>query len=279
MPSPVDLRSIDVSQFKHWRSPCGTVLLVNADCLSVLQVLPAGCVDLLLTYPQYGISQPGVSHEGPPGKGSRSFDFFKHDSPEEASNLAMAAWRESRRLMTSSASAYWWVGHYTFGPLVAAYHGDGWKTRFLVWSKACPAPAPPGSGWPSAAELCVYAFRSGRTWTHDGTNAPRSNVITCDSYRHGIPGKVNHPTQKPFGVMVPIVEASSRIGELVLDPFIGSGTTAVCAIRTKRQCIGCEIDTEHGYFDIAVNRCRAELARQPLFKERKPREIQGSFLT
>jgi DNA modification methylase len=222
----------------EWQFDDGAVRLLLGDCLDVLPTLEAGSVDLLLSDPQYGISQPGVSHEGPPGKGSRSFDFFGNDTPERANELALLAWRESRRLMAHHASAYWWVGHYTFGPLVAAYHGDGWKTRFLVWSKACPAPAPPGSGWPSAAELCVYAFRSGRIWEHDGTNAPRSNVIVCDSYRHGIRGKVNHPTQKPFGVIIPLLKASSRVGDVVLDPFMGSGTTGVACIRTGRRFIG-----------------------------------------
>lgn len=231
------------------------ITLYHADCRDILPLL--GPVDLVVTDPQYGISQPGVSHKGPPGKGSRSFDFFADDTPEKANKLTLEAWRLTLPLMSAKASAYWWVGHCTFGPLVASYGSEGWKTRFLVWEKQCPAPAPPGSGWPSAAELCVYAFRPGRTWTHNGTNAPRSNVICVDSYRHGIPGKVAHPTQKPFGVVYPLLLASSVAGQTVLDPFAGSGTTGRACKDAGRKCIMVEI--EQKYCDIIVERLRQEV--------------------
>jgi site-specific DNA-methyltransferase (adenine-specific) len=248
----------------YYRDERNGITLYCGDCLHVLPYLEAASVDLLLTDPKYGISQPGVSHDGPPGKGSRSFDFFENDTPHEANALALAARRLCLHAMTETASAYWWVGHYTFGPLVEAYSSEGWKTRFLVWQKACPAPAPPGSGWPSAAELCVYAFKPGRTWSHDGTNAPRSNVFVCDSYRHGIPGKVGHPTQKPFGVVVPLIEASSCRCDTVLDCFSGSGTTGVSCLRTGRRFIGIEI--EERYCEIAANRLRKEAERYALIE-------------
>jgi len=242
------------------RGECGCkdgISLLHADCRDVLPLLEPGSVDLVLTDPQYGISMEGVSYEHRPGKGTRSFDFFDNDTPDEANAVAMAAHAMSLPLMTESGSAYWWCGHWTFGPLVAAYRAAGWNTRFLVWAKKCPTPPPPGSGWPSAAELCVYAFRKGRTWTHTGTNAPVSNVILADSYRCGQPGKVAHPTQKPFAVVKPLLGASSINGQLVLDPFCGSGTTLRAAKDLGRRAIGIEI--EERYCEIAASRLRQEV--------------------
>lgn len=69
-----------------------------------------------------------------------------------------------------------------------------------------------------------------------------------------------HPTQKPIDVIEWSIGFVS--GETILDPFLGSGTTAVAAIRTGRKCIGIEL--ERKYVDIAIKRCEAEFERTAL---------------
>jgi site-specific DNA-methyltransferase (adenine-specific) len=101
----------------------------------------------------------------------------------------------------------------------------------------------------------VYAFPQGRTWTHDGTHPPPSNAFHCDGHRHGNPEKVEHPTQKPLAVIEPLIRASSRVGDVVLDPFAGSGTTLVAAKRLGRRAIGWERNPK--YHAIAVKRIAA----------------------
>ena len=66
-----------------------------------------------------------------------------------------------------------------------------------------------------------------------------------------------HPCQKPMGLVQHIINTSTRAGQTILDPFIGSGTTAIACIRTGRKCIGIEL--EQKYFDIAVKRIDKEL--------------------
>jgi DNA modification methylase len=230
------------------------VTLYLARCEDVLPTLQPASVDLLLTDPPYGVSQAGVVHVRKPGNGSRNIDFFPDDTPEFSIGLCMAAAELADRLLKPSASAYWWCGHRQFGPLTDWYSARKWKTRFLVWAKACPCPPPPGSGWPSAAEICLYAWRLNRVWTHGGTDYPLSNVIVADSYRHGQPGKVDHPTQKPFGVVAPLITASTWHGYTVLDPFMGSGTTGVAAVQLGRRFVGIECD--ENYYKIAERRIR-----------------------
>ncbi len=231
----------------------GGITIYHGDCRTVLPALDQ-TVDLIVTDPPYGISMPGISHERLPGRGSRTLDFFENDTPKQATELMLEAWRQTLRLCSDSASAYWWVGHRTFGRLVDAYECEGWKTRFLVWSKLAPAPPPPGSGWPSAAELCVYASRPGRTWNHDciSNTVPHSNVFLADSYRHGQPGKNGHPTQKPLAVITPLLLASCLPGGIVLDPFAGSGTTLEAAKKAGCRAIG--IDIEERWCEIAASR-------------------------
>lgn len=236
--------------------------LIEGDCLDLergLASLARESVDLVLTDPPYGISGGGV-HHGVPGKGSRRLDFFEGDDDWQASiRLAVMAAQQCLPSMTASASAYWWCGHRQFGPIVTEYEAHGFDTRFLVWRKHAPPPPPPGSGWPSGAELCVFAYRKGsRTWNHGGSNPPPSNVITADSFRFGQPDKVDHPTQKPLCLIEPLLLASSNPGDVVLDPFAGSGSIGVAALRLGRRYIGFEKEPKYA----AIARKRLTAARE-----------------
>lgn len=229
--------------------------IYHGDCREILPTLPK--VDLVVTDPPYAISGGGV-HRGAKGRGSRSFDFFPGDDDHAGMvELVCDAISKSVVCMADHASMYAWVGHREIGPIVSLMEQHGFSTRMLAWVKSCPAPPPPGAGWPSAFEVCVFAWRPGRTWTHDGKNAPRSNVFVADSYRHGQPGKLDHPTQKPPAVVSPLIQASSLVGQTVLDPFMGSGTTLRAAKDLGRKAIGIEL--EEKYCEIAANRMRQEV--------------------
>ncbi|TVQ64473.1 MAG: site-specific DNA-methyltransferase [Phycisphaerales bacterium] len=247
-----------------YTSPDGAVRLYRGDCLDVLPTLEAGSVDCVVTDPPYGISVKGSVHHRQAGRGSRRLDFFDGDEDwPMVSAIVKRAQVQTLRLVNECASAYWFCGHRVFSDLVRVFEEEGYSTRFIVWSKACPAPPPPGSGWSSGAELCVYAYKPGRYF--DGAEAPRSNVIVADSYRHGQPGKVDHPTQKPLGLIQTLAQVSCPPDGLVLDPFMGSGTTGVACVRTGRRFIG--VEKEPKYFDIAVKRIERAYEDQALFTQ------------
>lgn len=227
------------------------------DCREILPTLPK--VDLVLTDPPYSVSVAGVGRWEMRYGRTEDLDFFDGDTDwAEMTNTVLGAIKASALTLEAHGSIYAWLGHRQFGAIVSALELDGWKTRFLVWSKMCPVPPAPGSGWPSAAELCLYAYRNGRTWTPKSlAEVPRSNVIEADSYRFGQPGKVDHPTQKPVGVIAPLIRLSSRLGQTVLDPFMGSGTTLRAAKDLGRKAIGIEI--EERYCEIAARRLSQEV--------------------
>jgi DNA modification methylase len=250
--------------------------VITGDCLDVLPDIAAKSVPAVITDPPYAVSLAGVAHVGQPGKGTRRLDFFEGDSDwDETIRTVVRMATEAVRIMSDAASFYAYVGHREFGPLVTLFERAGWSTRFLVWAKAAPAPPPPGSGWPSGAELCLYAYRPGRTWNHDGSNPPPNSVFTHDSFRHGQPGKVEHPTQKPIGVLSPIIIASTKPGDVILDPFCGSGSIGVAALRHGRRYVGIERDPIFAALardrigsDIDVSDVRARRAGQgALFSE------------
>jgi site-specific DNA-methyltransferase (adenine-specific) len=76
-----------------------------------------------------------------------------------------------------------------------------------------------------------------------------------DEKQHG-----KHPTQKPIALIERCLQASTNEGDWVLDPFLGGGTTAVAALRTKRQCVGIELDQAHA--KLAVQRVKAEAEKK-----------------
>lgn len=252
-----------------WREEqIGDCRLILADCREVLPTL--GKVDAVVTDPPYSISVAGSMQKR--RDGSRRLDFFEGDDDWTAMTaLVVDAWRMSLALLPVSGSAYAYCGHRQFGPLIDAAEAAGYSTRFLVWSKPCPPPAMKGNGYRAAAELCVYVYGPGRTFSADQT----PNVIVADTFRHGQPGKVDHPTQKPLATICPLVETSTVVGDLVLDPFMGSGTTGVACVNLGRAFIG--IEREPSYFDIACRRIE-EAYRQPrLFDEPPPKPVQPSM--
>ena len=245
----------------------GDAVLYLGDCREVLAGL--GPVDCVVTDPPYSVSLAGASGSFTRinRKGTRSLAFFDGDTnwPEMTRSVVE---RLHDALRSAPLSVYCWCGHRQFGPITEMLEGEGYSTRFLVWRKKCPAPAPPRSGWQSGAELCLYGYKSGRIFKDGMFN----NVLDADSFRFGQPGKVDHPTQKPMGVISPLVEVSTALGQTILDPFMGSGTTGVACVNLGRKFIGIEIDEK--YFDIACKRIEAAYAQPRLFDEPAPKAEQ-----
>jgi DNA modification methylase len=256
----------------------GRVRLINADCREVMPTL--GKVDAVVTDPPYSISTPGVGRwEQRYGRTPGDLDFFDGDSDWEAMTATVCeAVALSVALLEAHGSVYVWCGHRQFGPLIAQLEAAGWSTRFLVWSKKHPVPPPPGAGWPSGAALCVYAYRPGRRWSWKGSCPYPSNVFVADAFRYGQPDKTDHPTQMPEAIVRPLIEASSSRTETILDPFMGSGTTGVAAVKLGRKFIGIEIEPK--YFEIAVKRVRDAYAQPDMFvTPPEPKPVQIDMLS
>lgn len=242
-----------------YTSADGTIVLYRGDCLDLLPKLPAGCVDAVVTDPPYGISVAGSRNVSP--KGTRIFDFFDGDDDWEAMcHLASSAATLCAEQIPSTQC--WWCGHRQIGGIVSALESAGYKTRLIAWMKKCPAPTAPGSGFASAFEVCVYGYKQGRAWNG---GQYEFNTFSADSYRHGQPGKVEHPTQKPLSLIEWQLRLLTDESQTILDPFMGSGTTGVACVKLGRKFIGCEIEPR--YFDIAVKRIEQAFADQALFAE------------
>lgn len=122
---------------------------------------------------------------------------------------------------------------------------SGFTTRICVWEKTNPSPMNGQHVWLSGVELCVYGRKKGATFNEHCKNT----VFRFPCGRNKI-----HPTQKPVELIERFILASSNPGDVILDPCMGSGTTAVACINTGRNYVGYEIDQQ--YHTAAMERIK-----------------------
>lgn len=207
--------------------------VICGDCLAVMEGMPDGCVDHVITDPPYG----DVTHEGArtANQDTHLIDFGSISVGEFSAYMSVCVKVSSRWVL---ASCDW--RH--------AAHAEDYRlpvVRCGVWVKPNGAPQfsgdRPGTGW----EAVLILHRKGKKrWNGGGHRAVWIHNI-CAS---------EHPTGKPLPLLLEWIEQFTDPGDIVLDPFCGSGTTLVAAKMLGRKYIGIEI--EEKYCKIAEERLR-----------------------
>lgn len=220
----------------------GGIRLFNRDCLELLPLIGVGEVGAVVTDPPYGIAYDGSHSKYKNGidRGDCGWDAEPFDpSPIVSMGLPTILWGGncfSSRLPDSTA--------------------------WLVWVKIV------------RQDADIRQSDCEMAWTNCVGRSRVFNHLWIGAYRDSESGIRNvHPTQKPVALMKWCVEFTDGV---VLDPFMGSGTTAVACVKLGRQCIG--IEKESRYFDIAVKRVEQAFADQALLAGvRTLTESQGEF--
>lgn len=205
--------------------------IYNQDCMMVMQEMNNDSVDLTLTDIPYG----GVNRKS---NGLRNLD--KKDA--DIFNLSMPLLIKEIVRVTKG-SGYIFCGWEQMSEIVSIIRELGISNRIIVWEKTNPSPMNGQSIWLSGIELAVYFKKKNATYKQHCKNV----VVRFPCGR----GKV-HPTEKPLKLFKHFIEISSNEGDVVFDPFMGSGTACVGAIELKRKYIGVELSQE--YFKVAENR-------------------------
>lgn len=235
----------------------GLATLYLGDCREIAPTLDRPAA--VITDPPYAISVAGSKKESP--KGTRNFDFLAGDA-DWPTMVADVTFRLSLCLDLRPSSFIAWCGHRQIGPITVAAEDRGYSTRLIFWRKKCPPPSAPGSGFASAVEQAIYAYLPGRFW---GGGQYDPNVFDCDNLRHGQPDKHDHPTQKPLPLMRWNISKVVLPGGVILDPYMGSGSTGVAAVQMRHPFIGIEIEPK--YFDIACRRIEEAQRQGDLFRD------------
>lgn len=223
----------------------GLATLYLGDCREVLPTLAP--VDCVITDPPYS----AVTHSGARGKGATTGGAhvlldFQHLDDAEWISLVGSAIEKARR---------WSV---VFSDFDLSKHARALSVPLIragVWVKNDPAPQftgdRPGTGW---EHVLVFHPEGAKKWNGGGRPAIwRTNIEKNGNM---------HPTQKPVTLMEMLLSDFTDYGEMVLDPFAGSGTTGVAAVKMGRTFVGIERDRR--YFDIACERIERAQAQGQL---------------
>lgn len=222
----------------------------NLDCLEGLREIPDKSVDAIITDPPYFLT---MGHAGSTTNATRGDQLT---SNRNFNDLAVAKpfynqlFREYKRILKDDGSFYFftdWRGYAFYFPLINA---ELPVRNLLVWDKI----SGPGSFYSFAHEFIIFGTYASRTKKGVGVNVLRQRGFTSGAAATD-GGKV-HPTQKPVDLITKLIEDSTEPGAVVLDTFMGSGTTAVACLRTGRHYIGFELDEK--YHAIAEQRIAAE---------------------
>lgn len=248
--SPPDFSKAVMSFDSHPPSRCE---IAKADAFSWMPQIKVGSVDLVLTDPPYTISRKtGFSQIGPGGveRFAVNMEFGKWD--KKVINLNVLC-EQAMRMLRIGGTAIVFYDIWKLTTLADAMTVAGFKQlRIIHWEKTNPVPLNSKRNYlTNSREIAVLGVKGGKP-TFKGE-------YDKGIYHYPIPnnGKRYHPTQKPLELFEKLIEKHSMAGDLIADPFLGCGTTAVAALRLGRSFTGCERDTR--YVQISKERVRNAL--------------------
>lgn len=211
------------------------------DCLNLLRSLPDKSVDLVVTDPPYDV----YAGKGGGAFGNRtSFSDIKFISNGFSAKVLDKLCRVMKKI-----NIYLWCSQKQLFPLIE-YFVKGKKCNFniITWHKTNPVPAC-GNKYLTDTEYCLF-FREKGVKIYGEYSTKFTYYVTPLNQKDK--KLYNHPTIKPLDIIQNLVVNSSMEGDLVLDPFLGSGTTSVACVNTNRHYIGFELDPQ--YYNIACKR-------------------------
>src|SRR5262245_54875859 len=231
------------------------------DCLKELGKLPAASVDLVFADPPYNLQLDGEllrpNNTRVDGVGD-AWDKFA--SFAEYDRFSRAWLAECRRLLRPDG-AIWVIGSYhNIFRLGALLQDLGfWIQNDIIWRKTNPMPNFRGRRFTNAHETLIWATREAKsraTFNYDAMKGLNDDLQMRSDWLLPIcsgperlkdaAGKKAHPTQKPEALLHRVLLASTNPGDLVLDPFFGTGTTGAAARRLGRRWLGIEREAEYG---------------------------------
>ncbi len=251
------------------------IWLYNGDCLEVLDAIaakhPDGCFDMIFADPPYFLSNGGITcHAGRMVKVDKG-DWDKSQGAEENHNFNRA-WLERCQKVLKPNGTIWVTGtHHVIFSIGFALQQLGFKIlNDIAWEKPNPPPNLSCRYFTHSTETVLWAAKNEKSKhcfnyadMKKLTGKQMKTVWEFYPPRNGEKAFGKHPTQKPVALVERCILAATNESDLVLDPFLGNGTTAVAAAKLHRRCVGIELDLK--YVEVAAKRV------QKTFKQ--PKEL------
>ena len=222
------------------------VNLIFGDCIEKMKGLQDRSIDLVVTDPPYktisGGDSNGKNSVRPKGILSGNRKLFKYQN-----EVLVEQWMpELYRILKDGSHCYIFTNSMNMREMLNAAYDSGFKLHnILVWEKNN---CTPSQFYMKNCEYILFLRKGKAKWIN--------NIGSSKTAHHfdNIIGSKQHPTEKPVDLMKFYIENSTNFGDIVLDPFMGSGSTGVACVETGRSFIGIELDSE--YFEIAKERLK-----------------------
>jgi modification methylase len=232
--------------------------IVVGDCVAEMTRLEPASVDLVFADPPYNLQLQGDLKRPDDSKVDAVDDDWDKFSSFAAYDDFTRAWLMAARRVMKPSATLWVIGSYHNIFRVGTILQDlgFWMLNDVVWRKTNPMPNFRGRRFTNAHETMIWAARDqgakGYTFNYEALKAGNEDIqvrsdwtiplCTGEERLKGRDGKKIHPTQKPEALLARVILSSSRPGDLILDPFSGTGTTGAAAKRLGRRFIGVERD-------------------------------------
>ena len=227
--------------------------IYNEDCLTGMQRIPDGSVSLVIADPPYELQQ----HSGAGAFGRANRDYHQHiDHLQTGISEQMLS--EMIRVCWPHPNMYVFCSKDQLPKLLPWAVNHGLKFDLLTWHKTNPVPTC-NNKYLSDTEYIVF-MRNGAN-LYGSYETKRKYFITPTNTEDK--KAWGHPTPKPVPIIKTLIENSSLEGQTILDPFMGSATTAIAAMQSNRHFIGFELNRD--YYDIALRRIKLAQQTPTLF--------------
>jgi len=250
--------------------PGGTKIKVNkileGDCIEHMRSLPSGSVDAVFADPPYNLQLEGeLLRPNNTRVDGVDADWDQFDS-FAAYDEFTRAWLSAAREVLKDDGSLWVIGSYhNIFRIGAILHELGfWILNDVIWHKSNPMPNFRGKRFTNAHETLIWCSKGQKakyTFNYKAMKSLNEDVqmrsdwllpICNGKERIKKDGRKAHPTQKPEALLHRVILSSTEVGETILDPFFGSGTTGAVARKLGRNFIG--IEREKAYINIAKKR-------------------------
>ena len=245
--------------------PLNTILA--GDCIEVMNGLPEASVDLIFADPPYNLQLKGQLHRPDNSQVDAVDDHWDQFASFAAYDKFTRDWLAAARRLLKPNGAIWVIGSYhnIFRVGAALQDAGFWILNDVVWRKSNPMPNFRGKRFTNAHETMIWASReegAKYTFNYEALKALNEGVQMRSDWVLPIctgherlkdeNGDKAHPTQKPEALLHRILVGSTNPGDVVLDPFFGTGTTGAVAKMLGREYIG--IEREESYRQVAEKR-------------------------
>ncbi|MEM1352007.1 MAG: site-specific DNA-methyltransferase [Pseudomonadota bacterium] len=244
--------------------------IIAGDCVEVMNGLPEASVDLIFADPPYNLQLKGDLHRPDNSRVDAVDDAWDQFASFRVYDAFTRAWLKAARRILKPNGAIWVIGSYhNIFRVGAALQDQGfWILNDVVWRKSNPMPNFRGKRFTNAHETMIWAGRdetSKYTFNYEALKALNEGIQMRSDWVLPIctgherlkddKGEKAHPTQKPEGLLHRVLIGTTNPGDVVLDPFFGTGTTGAVAKMLGREFVG--IEREAAYREVA----EARLAR------------------